>query len=508
MSKNPYWYNGPLDLVKNSLVCISRQDDVKKIIKGINSDGYWAILGPRQIGKTTFLRQIEKKLSSNYYTIYFDFEITSETKLIFYQRLMNKFNSDIPSELMGKDNEKYGPEEQFFDFLINFKPKENPPKIVLLFDEIERIPSIGDFLRLWRKVYHERNEKNNLQRYSVILTGSTDLVALSYGPTSSFDVATHHYLTDFLENESIRMVDKPFEKLSIKIETGAKNKLISMVKGHPQLLQHTCSELVKIWEEQKRILTEKNVEDAIEVLFKENSNLSLLKQDLKVDKLEELIRKILKGKPEKYHLHKKFSIESSGPIVSDNYGFCTIRNEIYKMFIEDILGNEHKEQTNNNCVQSKNTKEKPKIFICYSHNDRRMKEQFCRHLKVLGRDVDLLIWDDTKIDAGQEWDTEIKKNMNDCKIAIFLISSHSLTSDFIMNKEVPTLLLRRMKEGMVFIPVLIEHCAWENILWLAEMEIRPKSKKPLAEEKKNQRDKRCVEIVKEISSSLKNEKTT
>ncbi len=52
--ENPYKYNGPLDISEDELVVISRKDHLKQVVKSLKKGNYWAILGPRAIGKTTF----------------------------------------------------------------------------------------------------------------------------------------------------------------------------------------------------------------------------------------------------------------------------------------------------------------------------------------------------------------------------------------------------------------------------------------------------------------------
>ena len=72
MKKNPYKFRGPLDLDKDKLVLVTRSYDLDRVCNGIKNGEYWAILGPRQIGHTTFLRQIIKKIE-NFFHLDIDF---------------------------------------------------------------------------------------------------------------------------------------------------------------------------------------------------------------------------------------------------------------------------------------------------------------------------------------------------------------------------------------------------------------------------------------------------
>jgi hypothetical protein len=497
MNQNPYKYRGPLDPVKDEPVCIPRSEDVRKVIEGINKGDYWAILGPRQIGKTTFLRLVQKEFERdglpNPYFIYFDFGVSPANEKKFYRRLMNRFLEEITSDLdkgiikrLTNDSTALG----FFEFLEKFKSKDDTSKIILLFDEVGNRPFIKEFLLVWRKVYIERYHNQNLNRYAVIAAGSVDLIALTIGPTSPFNVAETLYLKDFSDAESERLIVNPMKRLKIEMDTEAIKELISQVSGHPQMLQHLCHILVGMTGDQKKTITEVDVNNAIETLLKENSALDTLRQDIKNDRtLENLIKEVLEGKKKKYFRYKKFSIYGAGAIV-DNGNLCTIRNRVYEEFLKHIVNNNN------------NNGKKPYIFICYSRKDEEEKELLADHLRVLEFQEVLSVWDDSKIKPGEPWYNEIMENLNKADIALFLISSNSLTSDFIKNKEIPKLLRRKKEKGLIFFPILVRPCPWKSVKWLADMGIRPKNCTPISKGNKYEQDERCVEIVNEIRSIL------
>ena len=88
MPVNPYIYNGPLDPAKDKLVLVSRAKDLTDIKEGIKKGDYWAILGIKQIGKTTFLRQIETGTKAAYH-IHVNFQVSpKKNEKNFYQWLV------------------------------------------------------------------------------------------------------------------------------------------------------------------------------------------------------------------------------------------------------------------------------------------------------------------------------------------------------------------------------------------------------------------------------------
>lgn len=117
------------------------------------------------------------------------------------------------------------------------------------------------------------------------------------------------------------------------------------------------------------------------------------------------------------------------------------------------------------------TKENPdvkkkKIFISHSHqDDDKWLLEVKKNLKVLkffGQN-DFEVWDDEKIDSGQDWKTEIKKALKESTAAILLISTNFLASDFIVNEELQPLLERAKNEGTLILPLILSPCRFASI---------------------------------------------
>ena len=102
----------------------------------------------------------------------------------------------------------------------------------------------------------------------------------------------------------------------------------------------------------------------------------------------------------------------------------------------------------------------PEHFHQLQPQRRGMKDRVLTHLRVLEMEGMLDVWDDRRIEAGDDWFTEIEQAINAANIAIFLVSANFLTSKFIHDEEVSRLLTRREKEGVRVIPIIIKPCAW------------------------------------------------
>ncbi|MCK4763327.1 MAG: AAA-like domain-containing protein [Candidatus Aminicenantes bacterium] len=356
MEENPYEYTGPLDPVKHELTCVPRAVDVNRVIAGIKKGDYWAVLGPRQIGKTTFLRQI-KQQSENEYHVYIDFEVIPSIKeRDFYCWLRDEIFNRVPSKQdfqKKHDFENENPGFGFLCFLEWFRAEDKKKKIILLFDEIDRLPFLREFLHIWRKVFHERYENEELRQYAPVITGSVDLIEKTTGPTSPFNIAKLLYLKDFSHGHSENLINRSFKKLNINIEHKAKNKLVSRISGHPQMLQHACYILVDRAGKPNVTITGKEVKEAIDELMVLNSNLDTLKQNIINNKiLESLLRDILNGKRRKFYPYKEFAISGVGAITNKKSN-CAIRNKVYRKCIIDFM----KKRYSQSPVQKKKNKD-------------------------------------------------------------------------------------------------------------------------------------------------------
>jgi tetratricopeptide (TPR) repeat protein len=146
---------------------------------------------------------------------------------------------------------------------------------------------------------------------------------------------------------------------------------------------------------------------------------------------------------------------------------------------------------------------KPTVFISYSHKDEEWKDRLVTHLGVLQQEGIFNVWDDRRIGAGEDWYQEIHEAMAAASVAILLVSAHSLTSEFILREEVARLLKRRDKEGLRIFPVIVKPCAWDEVKWLARMQVRPKDGRPLSAGTEHQIDADLTAIAKEVKAIIR-----
>ena len=153
-----------------------------------------------------------------------------------------------------------------------------------------------------------------------------------------------------------------------------------------------------------------------------------------------------------------------------------------------------------------NGDDSPLIFISYSSFDTETKEFVQRHFGVLQTLGDIEVWEDRQIDIGDDWFQEIKDKLETCAVAVLLISHDFLGSKFCMKKEVPVLLERRWREGMMIAPILLSPCAWMIVPWLRAIQMLPRKSKPLLALDYLEQAEKLTEVVVAIHEFLEEQK--
>jgi len=144
-----------------------------------------------------------------------------------------------------------------------------------------------------------------------------------------------------------------------------------------------------------------------------------------------------------------------------------------------------------------------KVFISYSHEDERWRKRVTSQLAVLDSEGLINLWDDRKIGAGDDWFRQLDHEILNARIAVLLISSAFLTSEFIRKKEIPALFDRHGQNGMTIYPLLIRDCPWQEVKWLAKMQLRPPGTKPVAAYRGSKVDEVLAGVAREIGSIVR-----
>lgn len=146
-----------------------------------------------------------------------------------------------------------------------------------------------------------------------------------------------------------------------------------------------------------------------------------------------------------------------------------------------------------------------KIFISYSHKDETFKDELVTMLAGLQRRGIVDTWHDRNIEAGDEWYKSIQNAMDDCDLALLLVSSDYLASRFIQEDEQPKLLKRREEMETRVLPIIIRPCIWQSEEAISILQAMPKDGKAVIKFSKDNgdRDQVWADIASEIEKRAK-----
>jgi hypothetical protein len=142
-----------------------------------------------------------------------------------------------------------------------------------------------------------------------------------------------------------------------------------------------------------------------------------------------------------------------------------------------------------------------KVFISYSHADKKFLDELQTHLKPLIRKKRISIWSDEQIEPGAKWFEDIKLALATTKVAVLLVTKDFLASDFIHEHELGPL-LKEAEQGRVKIRwVLVRACTYSETPLKDYQTLIPPDK-PLAKMTKAERDGAWVKICEAIKAAL------
>ena len=138
------------------------------------------------------------------------------------------------------------------------------------------------------------------------------------------------------------------------------------------------------------------------------------------------------------------------------------------------------------------------VFISYSHADDRWRQRLVKHLKVLVAEGHIHVWDDSSVTVGEDWQARINAELDQAGVALLLVSATFLTSEFVRQKKIPSILERHQQGGMTIYPLLVQPSAWQEVGWLSKLQVRPRSAKALASHKGVKIDELLTDVSREI----------
>ncbi len=121
--------------------------------------------------------------------------------------------------------------------------------------------------------------------------------------------------------------------------------------------------------------------------------------------------------------------------------------------------------------------ERSRLFISYCHEDIRWLKAVREQLAVLEREGLLEVFADTQLGAGDLWFERLHSEMSQARVGLLLLSAPFLASSFVQDQEIPKLFSQHVEGGMELYPLLVRPCPWQQVAWLAKLQLRPQDTK-------------------------------
>ncbi|HEY0753909.1 MAG TPA: TIR domain-containing protein [Ktedonobacteraceae bacterium] len=118
------------------------------------------------------------------------------------------------------------------------------------------------------------------------------------------------------------------------------------------------------------------------------------------------------------------------------------------------------------------------LFCCYAHEDQEMLANLKKHLMPLQRQRQIMLWSDTDLQAGVEWEKELYRHLESADIILLLISSDFMNSDYCYSTGMGRAIERHEQGNARVIPILLRPAFWRNAPF-AKLRVLPTNATPV-----------------------------
>jgi hypothetical protein len=240
-SLSPYVVNGPV----SDAMFFGREEEIKTIAQTAG-DGDYAIIGGRQIGKSSILRKLAHLWNAD--PRYRAISINCES--VFTHAHFFKVVSHVVGEAQHASTApEFHDPLQFYDVIAALQRAHPAQKIVFLIDEIDELIEFdahaqppAHLFKVFRALSHE-----GLCRF--IFTGSRVLYGHLHDAKSPFfNFCKGLSLGPLTEKSTAEIISKPMRRLNVNLvdEDAIIDRIIGMTSCHPRLVQSVCDRLLTV----------------------------------------------------------------------------------------------------------------------------------------------------------------------------------------------------------------------------------------------------------------------
>jgi hypothetical protein len=164
---------------------------------------------------------------------------------------------------------------------------------------------------------------------------------------------------------------------------------------------------------------------------------------------------------------------------------------------------------------------KPLIVISYAHADEpehpaegevKWLSFVTGYLRAAIKHGAADIWLDRLMAGGADWEREIARKLRACEIFLLLVSRHSTSSDYVVDKEIKIIRERQANgEAVQFYPLVLTPTPKAGLDLVRDKNLRPRDGKPLSDfslhERYRQMNEAADEIA-EIAAKIESQRTS
>lgn len=103
-----------------------------------------------------------------------------------------------------------------------------------------------------------------------------------------------------------------------------------------------------------------------------------------------------------------------------------------------------------------------RLFISYSSKNTDFMQRFVTHLEPLKRNGTISFWYDRMIEPGTKWDDNIKQEMQQANVIVFLLSPDFLATTYIFEHEIPQAIRQQESQQSDLFFVELQACSWKK----------------------------------------------
>ena len=339
---------GPVNEIEHYVV--SRQTLVTELVTQIERGTYFTIFAPRQMGKTTLLRNVEELIAQkeNYLPIMLSFEVYENASVEDFLLSVSKeimrrviallqINKDNRADMLRARQEQLFASDfvQLRELFLTLSDLLSDKRLVLLIDEFDGTPldAISGLLQIWRHIYLTQSSPRTL--HSIALIGLQNIATLNLGRSSPFNIARQVRLHNFTVAQVQDLIGQYTAETGQAFDAATIVELHNLTAGHPFLVNRLAAITTEeIATDRSRSITLADLDRAQRKLVREtNYNFETLGRHAREHPAE--ILAILFGSVIPFNLNNPLvsTLYMQGIISEAPTESCQIANPIYRQVL-------------------------------------------------------------------------------------------------------------------------------------------------------------------------------